>query len=130
MNKTAWEIAGMFFAALPFLIVIFLLPHYASRRALWQLRRRRGAKSTGFCPSVAALATAHLILPVFYRPSAMHARGARQHMLVEVDDQGDPDSPHKHLLRQLRKIRQGELVKRLVLRLGTPARTGGGELHS
>jgi hypothetical protein len=36
---------------------------------------------------------------------------------ADEDDQGDPDSPHKHLNRQLKKIRRGEHLERLEVRL-------------
>lgn len=116
MNTTARKIVGMLLSGLPFLIIVFPVLHYALRRALWRRRERRGMKGLGFCPSAAAPATALLILPVFYRSSAIHTLVARQHAQVEENDQGDPDSPHRHLHRQLRKIRQGEPVETLVLR--------------
>jgi hypothetical protein len=36
---------------------------------------------------------------------------------ADEDDQGDPDSPEKHFDRQLRRIRRGEPVDQLVLRI-------------
>jgi hypothetical protein len=36
---------------------------------------------------------------------------------VDEDDQGGPETPLKHLHRQLRRIRRGEPVEQLVWRL-------------
>jgi len=36
---------------------------------------------------------------------------------ADDDDQGGPDTPQRNLMRQLRRIRQGETVDRLVWRL-------------
>jgi hypothetical protein len=35
----------------------------------------------------------------------------------DEDDEGGPDTARRHLLRQLRQIRRGEKIDRLVLRL-------------
>ena len=60
-----------------------------------------------------------LPLGILYRPSLVEVVKAqiRQQEDVEEDDNGDPDSPAKHLLRQLPRIRRGEKVDFLVLRL-------------
>jgi hypothetical protein len=42
---------------------------------------------------------------------------AREKADVEEDDEGDPETPAKQLSRQLKRIRRGEVVERLVLRL-------------
>jgi hypothetical protein len=46
-----------------------------------------------------------------------HAIEARQKEDVEEDDDGDPETPEKELSRQLRKIRRGEAVEVLKLRV-------------
>ena len=66
-----------------------------------------------------AMGFAFLPLGVVYRPSLVEVVKAqiRQQEDADEDDNGDPDSPRKHLLRQLRRIRRGEHVETLSLRL-------------
>ena len=62
--------------------------------------------------SSAGIGTVVLGLTLIYRPRILYAVEA-QHRQVEdadEDDNGDPDSPKKHLIRQLRRIRRGEKV--------------------
>jgi hypothetical protein len=117
MKITALNVLGALLSGVPFLAIAGILLHYALRHAVWKRRKRRGASNPGFCPSAAALGMAFLFLPVFYRPSLAHLIQARQHQHVEEDDEGDPDTPARHLHHQLRKIRRGEPVNTLVLRL-------------
>jgi len=67
----------------------------------------------------AAIGLAFLPLSVVYRPSLAEVAKAqiRQQEDVDEDDNGDPETPLKHLLRQLRRIRRGEEVETLTLRL-------------
>lgn len=66
-----------------------------------------------------AFGAAFLFLSTAYRPN--HAFMARAQIVQredeDEDDEGGPDTARKHLLRQLRRIRNGEQVDRLVLRL-------------
>jgi hypothetical protein len=66
-----------------------------------------------------AFGAAFLFLSTAYRPNhAFMARAQIQQREDEDDDdEGGPDTARKHLLRQLRRIRHGEPVDRLVLRL-------------
>ncbi|MGA2729932.1 MAG: hypothetical protein ABSE96_19145 [Terracidiphilus sp.] len=69
--------------------------------------------------SPAAIGSAFLFLSTVYRPHhAFIAEAQIRHQEdAEEDDQGGPDTPRRHLLRQLKRIRRGEKVDRLVLRL-------------
>ncbi|MGO9436949.1 MAG: hypothetical protein ACLPH3_09175 [Terracidiphilus sp.] len=69
--------------------------------------------------SPAAIGSAFLFLSTVYRPSHAFIGEAqiRHQEDAEDDDQGDPDTPRRHLMRQLKRIRRGEKVDRLVLRL-------------
>jgi len=107
----------MFAGAIPYLIVSAVLVHYLVRRARWRRAKWRGRFSPGFCPSSAALGMVFLITQTFYPPSVQHAVEARLVLDVEEDDQGDPETPAKHLNRQLKRIRRGEKVESLILRL-------------
>jgi hypothetical protein len=67
----------------------------------------------------AALSIAFLPFAAIYRPRMIEVVKAQIHQQEDADedDNGDPDSPKKHLMRQLRRIRRGEEVDFLSLRL-------------
>jgi hypothetical protein len=69
--------------------------------------------------SAVELGAAFQFLSIAYRPNhAFTAKAQIQQMeKADDDDDGDPDTPIKHLHRQLRRIRQGEPVDRLIWRL-------------
>lgn len=66
-----------------------------------------------------AMGAALMFLSMAYRPN--HAFVARAQIVqredADDDDQCGPDTPQKHLRRQLRRIRRGETVDRLIWRL-------------
>jgi len=66
-----------------------------------------------------AMGAALMFLSMAFRPN--HAFVAKAQIVEredqDDDDQGGPDTPQGHLLRQLRRIRRGEPVDRLVWRL-------------
>jgi hypothetical protein len=109
--------AGSFAFALPFLAIAAILFHNGLRN-----RRRRRSKnlrmaSAGYCSSWAALGTMLLFAQAFYRPSMEYVAEAKLEVDVDEDDSGDPESTARQLSRQLRKIRLGEPVDHLILRL-------------
>jgi hypothetical protein len=86
--------------------------------------RRRAAKypnrkSRARISSTADLAAAFQFLSIAYRPN--HAFTAKAQIQQQEDadenDDGSPETPVKHLHRQLRRIRAGEPVDRLTWRL-------------
>lgn len=94
----------------------------AAVASLW--RRGKGKKSgtrrIGAMRGAALdVGAAFMFLSVAYRPN--HAFLMKAQILqvedAHEDDRGGPDTPQRHLHRQLRRIRRGELVERLVLRL-------------
>lgn len=79
-----------------------------------------GARRRGVMPGAALdVGAAFLFLSTAYRPSLefMVKAQLRQVEDVDEDDQGGPETPQRHLHRQLRRIRRGEPVERLVWRL-------------
>lgn len=108
-------------AAAPFAAILVLLACYAVKRAVWKRNRRRGRRTLGFCPSSAALGAVFLFAQVFVRPSVDHVIGIVKHEDVGEDDEGEPDEPERHIGRQLRKIRRGQPIERLVLKLPASA---------
>jgi biopolymer transport protein ExbB/TolQ len=66
-----------------------------------------------------AIGAAFQFLSIAYRPNHAFTAKAQivQHEDADDDEEGGPDTPQKHLHRQLRRIRRGEAVERLVWRL-------------
>jgi hypothetical protein len=81
--------------------------------------KARAQKSIRRTGAAYALGAAFLCFSIFYRPRLELAATAQvqQQEQKDEDDHGDPESPLRHLLRQLRLIRRGERVDRLVWRL-------------
>jgi len=105
------------FSAAPFIAIAAILCLYLIRRVPWVRSTRRGRRLFGVQPSAVGLGMAFLFLQAFWRPSLSHALEVREKVDVEEDDEGEPETLAKQLHRQLRRIRRGELVERLVLRL-------------
>jgi L-lactate permease len=105
------------FLASPFLAIAVILSVFLLRRVRWVRTTRTGRKLFGIQPSAVGLGMAFLFLQTFWQPSLCHAIEAREKVDVEEDDEGDPETPEKQLNRQLKRIRRGEVVDRLVLRL-------------
>jgi hypothetical protein len=53
----------------------------------------------------------------YWKPSVDHVLQQKQSENADEDDDCDPENLKKQLDRQLKKIRRGEVVDRLVLRL-------------
>jgi hypothetical protein len=103
------------FLAIPALFLIFYL-----RRIGWRRKKRQGIKRPGFCPSYVALGNALQTLEVLTRPNVDYVLEQKFDQDADEDDEGEPDNPAAQLNRQLRRIRRGEHVDRLVLRWKTP----------
>ena len=108
------------FPALAMSLVGFAVILSSFKQLIWKEKdpklRRRGIR---FSARNTAMGFAFLPLGILYRPSLVEVAKAqiRQQEDADEDDNGDPDSPRKHLLRQLRRIRRGERVETLFLRL-------------
>ncbi|MGO9775328.1 MAG: hypothetical protein ACLQGT_15310 [Terracidiphilus sp.] len=111
---SAWCI---FAGYIPFLAIIVILLHYSLRRFLWRLRKRQGKSNLGFYPTSFALGMALQFMQVYWRPSVSYVLEEKQDEDADEDDNGDPETLNKQLSRQLKRIRRGEPVDRLVLRL-------------
>jgi hypothetical protein len=107
-NPMTWLIAAMAFA-------------YWSRKRRPEPRGDNSPqqhKRAGFA-SDAGLAAAFQLLSLAYRPNHAFVAKAQiqQQEDTDEDDEGDPESPIRHLHRQLRRIRRGEHVERLIWKL-------------
>lgn len=103
--------------ALPFLLIVIILVHYFLRRSVWKCGRWLGWKRLGYYPSSLALGMALQFVQVFYQPSLDYVVEAKLDEQAEEDDNGDPETLARQLHRQLRRIRRGESVERLILQL-------------
>ena len=104
-------------ASAPFAAIMAILVVQQLQRTRWARRTRTGRRLFGIQPSAVGLSMSFLFLQAFWRPSMAHAIEVRQQIDAEEDDDGDPKTPAKQLNRQLRRIRRGEPLERLVLRL-------------
>ncbi|HEY1901767.1 MAG TPA: hypothetical protein VGG56_05015 [Terracidiphilus sp.] len=110
-------LAGLIaFMAMTVVIVHFCLVRFNQRR-----RKQTGRRCSRLSPYALALGMAFLqLVRVFYQPSLAYVLEAKQDEDSDVDDSGDPESPAarlKHFHRQLRRIRRGDPVDRLQLRI-------------
>jgi len=117
MNVDAVYAWCIFAGSFPLLAIVVIVGHYFLFRVLWRRNRRLGRRQFGFCPSSFALGMALQFMQVFYQPSVANVLEVKQDEDADEDDDGDPESLAKQLSRQLRRIRRGEAVERLVLRL-------------
>jgi hypothetical protein len=108
---------AIFALNLPLVAIVVILAHYMLRRAAWRRSRRLGRRRLGYYPSSFALGMALQFIQVFHRPSMAYVLEAKQDEEADADDSGGPESLARQLHRQLRRIRHGEFVERLVLRL-------------
>ena len=101
----------------PFLAILFILAYYYLFRVPWWRNGKLKKRRSGFYSE--GLGTVLLGLTLIYRPRIHYAIEAQQRQVEDADedDNGDPDTPARHLLRQLRRIRRGETVDRLTLKL-------------
>jgi hypothetical protein len=106
-----------FFVATPFVAVIVLLGAFYFRRARWRRRRRTKPEHPGFCPSASSLGNAFHSLQIFTRPTVAYVLEEKYDEDMEDDGEGGPDDPIRHLDRQLKRIRRGERVDSLTIRL-------------
>jgi hypothetical protein len=111
--REAIAVAFPVFAML--LVAIALILHRFKSSVAKRHQRRRRMRVAA---SHALLGLAFLPLSIIYRPSLLEVSKAqiRQREDVDEDESADPESPLKHLLRQLRRIRRGEKVETLSLR--------------
>jgi hypothetical protein len=93
-------------------VALFRRPERAAKQGT--RRRRRGLHMAS-----AAAGAAFQVFAIAYRPSHAFLVNAQitQQEKADEDDDGAPETPLKHLHRQLRRIRRGEPVGRLIWKL-------------
>jgi hypothetical protein len=88
---------------------------FCTRRFLWRRRERLGKRRKGFFPTYTAAGNALQTLQVIAQPRAEYVIEEKFDEEADDDEVGDPCDPTKHLNRQLKRIRRGEIVKRLTV---------------
>jgi hypothetical protein len=88
---------------------------FGLRRFLWRRTKRQGRRNLGFCPTYTSAGNALQALQVMAQPRAGYVLTEKFDDTADDDDEGGPDTPDKHLHRQLRRIRRGEKVERLTV---------------
>lgn len=83
---------------------------------MWKRRRWRRSGS-GFRPSVASLGNALHQLQAIAEPQIRHVIEEKDDDALDDENDGGPDDPVRHLHRQARKIRRGEKLENLTVRL-------------
>lgn len=102
---------------LPYVAVIVLLCIFYLKRVRWRSKRRSGRRALGFYPSSLSLGNALQNLQVFTRPSVAYVLQEKYDEDAEEDDDGGPEDPTAHLNRQLKRIRRGERIDTLTVRV-------------
>jgi len=111
MDMDRFYFVSQILFSLPAVAVAVIFIDYFRRRAAWRRRRRMGGKNPGFYPSAKAMGNAFQHLQVFSRPSIAYVLEA------EDEEDGEDETLAGQLNRQLRRIRRGEPLERLVFRL-------------
>jgi hypothetical protein len=106
-----------FLVATSSVAVVVLLGIFYFNRARWRRRRRTTPEYDGFCPSASSLGNAFHSLQIFTRPTIAYVLEEKYDEDMQDDGDGRPDDPARHLKRQLKRIRRGETVETLTIRL-------------
>jgi hypothetical protein len=117
MHFDVLYVLGVLCFSAPALAIVVILAHYQLRRVRYRRNSRQGRKKLGYYPSLFALGLALQFIQVYWRPSVAYVMEAKQDEDADEDDNGDPETLFKQLSRQLRRIRRGESLDHLVLRL-------------
>ena len=113
---------SMLWTAAPLLgAPVFLLMFYF-KRASSSSKKPTRRKRLGYSSLTFSIGLALQNLECLANHNAQHVIMARLEEDADDDGQGDPDDPAAQLNRQLRRIRGGEALDRLILRL---RRSGG-----
>jgi hypothetical protein len=106
-----------FLVATPCVAVVVLLGTFYLKRARWRRRRRTRPEYVGFYPSASSLGNALQSLQTFTRPTVAYVLEQKYDEDMEDDGDGGPDDPTQQLKGQLKRIRRGERVDTLTVRL-------------
>lgn len=117
MGSSIVYACGMVAAISPFLAILAILCWHSARSLVWSRNRPRSRRALGLWSSALVLGTALQFLQLIYQPSVNHVVEAQYDDQADEDDSGDPETVAKQLNRQLKRIRRGERIDKIVLRL-------------
>jgi hypothetical protein len=125
MSMNPIDAMGQFAVSFPvFALTLVAIVLFLSRlkRLFWKTKRAQRRRRFRISAANAAIAFSFLPFAAIYRPRMIEIAKAqiRQQEDADEDDAGGPDTPLKHLMRQLRRIRRGEHVETLFLRRNEP----------
>jgi hypothetical protein len=87
------------------------------KQLIWKPKRPRKHLPLAISAINTAMGLTFLPFASIYRPNLIEVAKAQIRVQdVDEDDNGEPETSQKHLLRQLRRIRRGEKVETLFLR--------------
>jgi hypothetical protein len=104
--------AGVLRAICLFVLLVLATLGFRARRKASSTSKRRRFRFTGV-----AVGNALQILHVYVDPRVRHVIVQRLDEQAEDDGEDDGPDPGKHLERQLRRIRRGEQIDRLTIRM-------------
>lgn len=87
------------------------------QRFRYRRNKRRGKSKWGFYPSTAAVGNALQELQTMAQPQMQYVLEEKLDEPAEDDDEAGPDDPTAHLRKQAARIRRGERIDRLTVRL-------------
>jgi hypothetical protein len=103
------------FYAFNALVILACCFAFCARRFLWRRRERLGKRRKGFFPTYTAAGNALQTLQVIAQPRAEYVIEEKFDEEADDDDDGDLCDPTKHLNRQLKRIRRGEILEKLTV---------------
>ncbi|HEY6848211.1 MAG TPA: hypothetical protein VI320_18670 [Terracidiphilus sp.] len=122
LMELKWFYAGCVLAGFfPFLILIAIVAHFCLGRLGRSRCEEPKRRCSRLCTFGLALGMAFVqLMCEFYQPDMVYVLSTAQQEVADEDESSDPDTPESRLRyfhRQLRRIRRGEPVERLVLRI-------------
>ena len=112
-------IGNLFLSAPLTLIIVLVMVAFVQGLRLRFDPKARAQKSVRRTGAAYALGAAFLCFSIFYHPRLELAATAQvqREEQQDGDDEGEPESPIRRLFRQLQRIRRGESIDRLILKL-------------
>jgi hypothetical protein len=83
------------------------------QRIFWRLRKKTGQSKIGFYPTGASMGNALQVLQAFVNPEVLHVIEEKLEEPADEEYEAGPRDPTAHLMRQARRIRNGEKIERL-----------------
>jgi len=94
------------------LLIIWICIIFVQRTVCWW-RKKAGKSKVGFYPTGASMGNALQVLQAFVNPEVLHVIAEKLEEPADEEDEPGPKDPTAHLMRQARRIRNGEEVERL-----------------